>query len=62
MLKKDSSGNNVTITAEDIELGRGNIGISFGGIDKKHGSFEFTYLIERKMVLRVKQNLFLALV
>ena len=37
-LKKDSSGNNVSDNRpEDIELGRGNIGISFGGIDKKRG-------------------------
>ncbi len=37
-LKKDSLGNNVSDNRpDDIELGRGNIGISFGGIDKKRG-------------------------
>lgn len=37
-LKKDASGNNVSENRpDDIELGRGNIGISFGGIDKKRG-------------------------
>jgi type IV pilus assembly protein PilY1 len=37
-MKKDSAGNNVSDTRpDDIELGRGNIGISFGGIDKKRG-------------------------
>ncbi|CAM4184094.1 pilus assembly protein [Acinetobacter pragensis] len=37
-MKKDSAGNNVPDTRpDDIELGRGNIGISFGGIDKKRG-------------------------
>lgn len=36
--KTDSSGNNVpTNRPDDIELGKGNIGISFGGIDKKRG-------------------------
>lgn len=36
--KKDSGGNNVTDTRpDDIELGKGNIGISFGGIDRKRG-------------------------
>lgn len=37
-LKKDNSGSNVPASRpDDIELGRGNIGISFGGIDKKRG-------------------------
>lgn len=37
-LKKDNPGNNVPVNRpDDIELGKGNIGISFGGIDRKRG-------------------------
>lgn len=37
-LKKDDSGNDVSDERpDDIDLGLGNIGISFGGIDKKRG-------------------------
>lgn len=37
-LKKGNTGNNVPVSRpDDIELGRGNIGISFGGINKERG-------------------------
>lgn len=37
-LKKDDSGNDVSDERpDDIDLGLGNIGISFGGVDKKRG-------------------------
>lgn len=37
-LKKDNSGNDISDERpEDIDLGLGNIGISFGGVDKKRG-------------------------